>query len=57
MTTHTHTNYLIWLQVKSDEAQNLAKAFKDATSIRANGLFIGGEKYMALRADDRSVYG
>ena len=35
----------------------LSRAFTDATAIRANGLIIGGEKYIALRADDRSVYG
>lgn len=44
-------------QINSNEAQNLAKAFKDASGIRAGGLHLGGLKYIALKADDRSVYG
>jgi profilin len=32
-------------------------AFKDASGIRANGLLIGGVKHIAIRADDRSIYG
>ncbi|KAJ3055736.1 profilin, required for normal timing of actin polymerization in response to thermal stress [Rhizophlyctis rosea] len=43
--------------VTPTEAQALIKAFTDASGIRANGLHVGGTKYIALRADDRSVYG
>ncbi|KAI3657905.1 hypothetical protein MP638_003542 [Amoeboaphelidium occidentale] len=42
--------------VKPDEAKTLVKAFSDASGIRASGLLIGGEKFIALRADDRSIY-
>jgi hypothetical protein len=35
----------------------LLGAFKDASGIRANGLMIGGVKHIAIRADERSVYG
>lgn len=51
------TTTLFHTQVKADEAKALAAAYKDATAIRAKGLMLGGEKYIALRADDRSVYG
>eukprot|EP00842_Homolaphlyctis_polyrhiza_P002316 jgi/Hompol1/3085/HPOL_003115-RA len=43
--------------VSANEAQTIAKAFNDASEIRANGLLVGGTKYIALRADDRSIYG
>jgi hypothetical protein len=43
--------------VNNNEATALANAFKDAAGIRANGLMIGGVKHIAIRADDRSVYG
>ncbi|KAJ3109209.1 profilin, required for normal timing of actin polymerization in response to thermal stress [Phlyctochytrium planicorne] len=43
--------------VSATEAQALAKAFSDASGIRAGGLHIGGVKYFTLRADDRSIYG
>jgi profilin len=45
------------VQISTTEAQNLSKAFKDASGIRAGGLHLGGLKYIALKADDRSVYG
>jgi len=43
--------------VTPDESKKLVAAFKDATSIRASGLFIAGQKYFALKCDDRSIYG
>ncbi|KAJ3171943.1 profilin, required for normal timing of actin polymerization in response to thermal stress [Irineochytrium annulatum] len=42
--------------VNPTEVQNLNKAFKDASGIRAGGLHISGVKYFTLRADDRSIY-
>lgn len=33
------------------------QAFNDASGIRANGLHVGGVRHIALRCDDRSVYG
>ncbi|KAJ3321535.1 profilin, required for normal timing of actin polymerization in response to thermal stress [Boothiomyces sp. JEL0866] len=43
--------------VSSTEIQGILAAFKDATAIRANGLLVGGIKHIAIRADERSVYG
>lgn len=39
------------------EIQPLLASFKDASGIRANGLHIAGAKHIAIRCDDRSVYG
>ena len=39
------------------ELEKLYSAYKDASGIRANGLYINGKKYIALRCDDRSIYG
>ena len=44
-------------QVSADELEKLFSAFQDASGIRASGLHINGNKYIALRCDDRSVYG
>ncbi|KAJ3313838.1 hypothetical protein HDV04_001399 [Boothiomyces sp. JEL0838] len=44
-------------KVSSTEIQGVLAAFKDATAIRANGLLVGGIKHIAIRADERSVYG
>ena len=44
-------------QINPNEVKTLASAFKDASGIRASGLHLGGVKYIALRADDRSIYG
>ncbi|KAL2914339.1 profilin, required for normal timing of actin polymerization in response to thermal stress [Polyrhizophydium stewartii] len=43
--------------VPVNEAQTIIKAFTDASGIRASGIILGGVKYFALRADDRSIYG
>ena len=43
--------------VTPDEGKKLFAAFKDATGIRASGLFIAGVKFLTLRADERSIYG
>ncbi|KAJ3282926.1 hypothetical protein HDU79_009549 [Rhizoclosmatium sp. JEL0117] len=43
--------------INATEINNLVAAFKDASGIRANGLYAGGVKYFTLRADDRSIYG
>ena len=48
--------YLI-RQVNATEATALVGGFNDASGIRAGGLHINGTKYIALRADDRSIYG
>eukprot|EP01117_Protostelium_nocturnum_P020532 TRINITY_DN9283_c1_g1_i1.p2 TRINITY_DN9283_c1_g1~~TRINITY_DN9283_c1_g1_i1.p2 ORF type:complete len:127 (-),score=45.87 TRINITY_DN9283_c1_g1_i1:137-517(-) len=43
--------------VTAQEAKNLAAGYKDASSLRANGIHLSGVKYLTLRADDRSIYG
>jgi profilin len=43
--------------MSEDEVATIVASFKDASKIRQNGIYISGEKYFALRADDRSVYG
>ena len=48
------TNF--WL-ASADEAKKLVAAFKDPSGIRASGIVLGGVKYLALRADERSIYG
>eukprot|EP01088_Endostelium_zonatum_P013764 TRINITY_DN28593_c0_g1_i1.p1 TRINITY_DN28593_c0_g1~~TRINITY_DN28593_c0_g1_i1.p1 ORF type:complete len:149 (+),score=23.25 TRINITY_DN28593_c0_g1_i1:53-499(+) len=42
--------------VTAQEAKNLAAGYKDASSLRANGIHLSGVKYLTLRADDRSIY-
>eukprot|EP01124_Arcella_intermedia_P008833 TRINITY_DN1564_c0_g1_i2.p1 TRINITY_DN1564_c0_g1~~TRINITY_DN1564_c0_g1_i2.p1 ORF type:complete len:150 (+),score=10.76 TRINITY_DN1564_c0_g1_i2:69-452(+) len=39
------------------EASALIKGFGDAGPLRASGLFVQGEKYLVLKADERSIYG
>ncbi|TPX54254.1 hypothetical protein PhCBS80983_g05986 [Powellomyces hirtus] len=39
------------------EAAAIVKGFTDPSGLRASGIFIVGEKYMTLRADDRAIYG
>jgi len=43
--------------IAQDEAKKLIGGFGDAGPLRANGLFAHKEKYLVLRADDRSIYG
>lgn len=43
--------------VTADEGKKIVAALKDASAIRANGLYVAGVKYLALKCDDRSVYG
>eukprot|EP01121_Diplochlamys_sp_Union-15-3_P014647 TRINITY_DN4699_c0_g1_i1.p1 TRINITY_DN4699_c0_g1~~TRINITY_DN4699_c0_g1_i1.p1 ORF type:complete len:127 (-),score=16.48 TRINITY_DN4699_c0_g1_i1:15-395(-) len=43
--------------VSADEVKKLLAGFTDPGPLRASGLFINGEKYLVLKADDRSIYG
>jgi len=43
--------------LKGDEAKKLIAGFTDGNSLRANGLYIAGEKYLTIKADERSIYG
>jgi profilin len=42
--------------IKAPEVTAIIAGFKDISPLRANGLFINGEKYLVLRGDDRSIY-
>jgi profilin len=44
-------------KITDQEITTLVGSFTDASKIRQSGIFIAGDKYFALRADDRSVYG
>lgn len=44
------------LNLTSQEATAIANNFKNPSSFIASGVFVQGEKYMTLRADERSVY-
>eukprot|EP01123_Difflugia_compressa_P010740 TRINITY_DN3_c0_g2_i1.p1 TRINITY_DN3_c0_g2~~TRINITY_DN3_c0_g2_i1.p1 ORF type:complete len:127 (-),score=21.46 TRINITY_DN3_c0_g2_i1:198-578(-) len=43
--------------VSADEIKKLVAGFNDPSPLRASGMFINGEKYLVLKADDRSIYG
>eukprot|EP01087_Luapelamoeba_hula_P005368 TRINITY_DN15446_c0_g1_i1.p3 TRINITY_DN15446_c0_g1~~TRINITY_DN15446_c0_g1_i1.p3 ORF type:complete len:127 (+),score=21.67 TRINITY_DN15446_c0_g1_i1:312-692(+) len=45
------------LTIQPAEVQKLVAAFKDPSGIRAAGIYLAGDKYFALKADDRSIYG
>ena len=45
------------VQIAPEEITSLAAAFKDSSQVHANGLTIGGDKFFAIKADDRSIYG
>eukprot|EP00158_Paraphelidium_tribonemae_P008176 Partr_v1_DN28501_c0_g1_i14_m73442 putative Binds to actin and affects the structure of the cytoskeleton. At high concentrations, profilin prevents the polymerization of actin, whereas it enhances it at low concentrations (By len=58
---HGH-NGTVWATSKgfsasTAEVLTIAKAFTDASGIRANGIIVAGQKYFALKTDDRSIYG
>ncbi|KAJ3292958.1 profilin, required for normal timing of actin polymerization in response to thermal stress [Borealophlyctis nickersoniae] len=43
--------------IAPQEVQTLVKGYTDPSGVRANGLHLGGVKYIVIRADDRSIYG
>lgn len=45
-------------RITMDEIKALVGAFTDSglNSLRANGCFIAGDKYMVIRGDNRSLY-
>lgn len=42
-------------QVTEAERKAIAAAFQDATSVRSNGVMIGGEKYFVLDVDEENL--
>ena len=45
------------LKPADGELLAIATTFKDPSTAFANGVRLGGVKYLCLRADDRSIYG
>ncbi|RJE24729.1 hypothetical protein PHISCL_02938 [Aspergillus sclerotialis] len=43
--------------IPQQEVTALASAFSDSNHALQNGFVIGGDKFLAIRADDRSLYG
>ncbi|CCE91846.1 profilin TDEL_0D02620 [Torulaspora delbrueckii] len=45
------------LTLQANEIQEIAQGFDSPVGLQSNGLHIQGQKFMLLRADDRSIYG
>ncbi|QLL33951.1 hypothetical protein HG536_0F02760 [Torulaspora globosa] len=45
------------LTLQAKEIQEIAQGFDNPSGLQSNGLHIQGQKFMLLRADDRSIYG
>lgn len=45
------------LALQQNEIQEIAQGFDSPVGLQSNGLHIQGQKFMLLRADDRSIYG
>jgi len=43
--------------LKGNEGRQLAQQFNDPTSAFSGGVLVAGEKYMCIKADNRSIYG
>ncbi|RPA77860.1 Profilin/allergen [Ascobolus immersus RN42] len=43
--------------IKPEEVQSIIGAFSDPSNIRQSGLFVAGEKYIALGCDEESING
>ena len=43
--------------IVGDEGTKLVGGFTNPGGLRASGLYLAGDKYFVLRADDRSIYG
>ena len=44
-------------QMPQSEVTALASAFGNPSQVLENGFVVGGDKFFAIRADDRSLYG
>lgn len=45
------------LQLQPNEIAEVVSGFDNPSGLQSNGLHIQGQKFMLLRADDRSIYG
>lgn len=48
---------MIITQLKSQGAKTLANLFKNPNDAYANGISLAGIKYLAIKADNQSIYG
>ncbi|CCD23819.1 profilin NDAI_0C01580 [Naumovozyma dairenensis CBS 421] len=44
-------------QLQANEISEICQGFDNPAGLQSNGLHIQGQKFMLLRADDRSIYG
>lgn len=51
------TNPPVSKQLSQEDINSLAAAFTSDATAFANGFSIGGEKFLCIRADARSLYG
>jgi len=42
---------------KPDEIKSIIKGYSDPSPLYSNGIHLAGDKYMCIKADDRSIYG
>ncbi|CCC71517.1 hypothetical protein NCAS_0H02070 [Naumovozyma castellii] len=45
------------LQLQPNEIAEIARGFDNPAGLQSNGLHVQGQKFMLLRADDKSIYG
>jgi len=43
--------------IQGTEGAGLANLFKNPANVFATGIFLGGNKYMGIKGDERSIYG
>ena len=47
-------------QIKPEELKEIVSAYKDTSDVKkvqSTGLHVAGDKYVVIKADDRSLYG
>lgn len=45
------------LSLQPNEISEIVQGFDNPSGLQSNGLHVQGQKFMLLRADDRSIYG
>nr|P22271.2 RecName: Full=Profilin-A [Physarum polycephalum]AAA63523.1 profilin A [Physarum polycephalum] len=45
------------LSLKAGEGAKIVNGFKDSASVLSGGIFVDGQKYLTIKADDKSIYG
>ncbi|KAE8316272.1 profilin [Aspergillus transmontanensis] len=54
--------YNIWamslgFKATPDEIQSILKGFSDASFLNSNGIYLDGQKYLVVTANERTIYG